>query len=142
MTKILIAEDDEEIRWQLTSMLERRGAKVVAVANGQEALLVLQQQGPFDLLMTDNSMPQKNDGLSLIKEVRRQDMQDASGNPLPIHMNSNDRTVEAEARAAGANDFTYKLATANNDLAARISKLIGIELVLQIPARTDGGRAL
>jgi CheY-like chemotaxis protein len=57
---ILLIEDSAANRRFYTSALEQRGHKVVAVANGQEALHVVQANGDvhsFDLVLIDLEMP-------------------------------------------------------------------------------------
>jgi signal transduction histidine kinase/CheY-like chemotaxis protein len=54
--RVLLAEDQDEIRLLTTMQLERRGHKVVAVANGQEALDASARQ-PFDIVLLDEDMP-------------------------------------------------------------------------------------
>ncbi|MBQ7496063.1 MAG: response regulator [Bacteroidaceae bacterium] len=65
--KVLIAEDDHEIREYLTSELQKE-FDITATANGREALDSALQQGP-DLLITDITMPEM-DGLELLARVR------------------------------------------------------------------------
>ena len=54
--RILLADDQKEIRVLTTQQLERTGHHVVAVANGQEVLDALQRE-PFDVILMDEEMP-------------------------------------------------------------------------------------
>ena len=45
MFKILIAEDDRELRALFTRVLEKNGYSVIGVSDGQEVLDVLDKQG-------------------------------------------------------------------------------------------------
>jgi two-component system cell cycle sensor histidine kinase/response regulator CckA len=55
---VLLAEDEETIRRLVGEVLERSGYKVFAAANGDEALLLLEEHGgEIDLLLTDVVMP-------------------------------------------------------------------------------------
>jgi signal transduction histidine kinase/CheY-like chemotaxis protein len=54
--RVLLAEDQDEIRMLTTMQLERRGHKVVAVSNGQEALDALARDR-FDIALLDEDMP-------------------------------------------------------------------------------------
>lgn len=69
MPKILIVEDDEQLREMLKQALEREDYEVVDSNNGEEAIRLLKQSS-VDLLITDIIMPQK-DGTRLIMEIRR-----------------------------------------------------------------------
>lgn len=56
MTKILIAEDERDIRDLITFTLGFAGFEVLAAANGEEALNLARQQIP-DLILMDVRMP-------------------------------------------------------------------------------------
>ncbi len=66
--KILIAEDDSDIRELLTLYLESNNYKVSLASNGEEALAKLESDF-FDLAIVDIMMPKMN-GYELIKKVR------------------------------------------------------------------------
>jgi CheY-like chemotaxis protein len=69
--RILLVEDDENLRELLTTYLARQGYQVVAAADADFALRVLQRDQPFDLLLTDIVMPGTRDGFVLSKDARR-----------------------------------------------------------------------
>ena len=56
MTKILIAEDEPDIRELVTFMLRFSGYEVVAAANGEDAVLTAARELP-DLVLLDVRMP-------------------------------------------------------------------------------------
>jgi len=66
--KILIAEDDDLNRQNLTELLESCGYEVHAVADGRQALETYVQD-VYDLVVTDLRMPNM-DGLELLKQVK------------------------------------------------------------------------
>jgi len=70
MIRILLVDDDDLFRQMLHTTLKRFGYDVVAARNGNEAL-ALHQREPFDLIMTDLIMPEK-EGLETIRDLRRQ----------------------------------------------------------------------
>jgi two-component system cell cycle response regulator CpdR len=65
MSKILLAEDDESLRAFLAKALERAGHVVSSVAQGDQALALLEAER-FDLLLTDIVMPEM-DGIELAR---------------------------------------------------------------------------
>ena len=69
--KILLAEDDDDLRALYGYMLAAAGYKVNAVRNGLEAFAEIQVNRP-DLIVTDIAMPVLN-GLDLIVAVRAND---------------------------------------------------------------------
>lgn len=69
MPRILIADDDEQVRRLLREILERAGHHVVEAADGEEALLACCQHRP-DVLIIDLIMPRK-EGLGTIIEAKQ-----------------------------------------------------------------------
>ncbi|HEX7453162.1 MAG TPA: PAS domain S-box protein, partial [Polyangiaceae bacterium] len=58
---VLVAEDDSSVRALVKSVLERNGYRVLAAADGQDALdLAHQEKGRIDLLLSDVIMPRMN----------------------------------------------------------------------------------
>lgn len=68
MLKILIAEDDRELRQLFAHVLRKNGYQVEGVSNGQEALDALDNTY-FDLIISDVMMPQM-DGYTLVSQLR------------------------------------------------------------------------
>ena len=71
MTKILLAEDDNDMRRFLAKALERAGYEVVAFDNGGSAYERLREE-PFSLLLTDIVMPEM-DGIELARRATELD---------------------------------------------------------------------
>ncbi len=68
--RLLIAEDDANIRHGLVATLESEGYDVTAASDGAQALKLF-PQGKFDLVMLDVMMPRQN-GYDVCRELRRQ----------------------------------------------------------------------
>jgi two-component system cell cycle response regulator CpdR len=69
MARILLAEDDDQLRVFLARGLERAGHAVDSVGDGAAAL-ALSENSNFDLLLADVVMPGL-DGIALAREVTR-----------------------------------------------------------------------
>jgi hypothetical protein len=67
--RILVAEDEPEIRSFLREVLGRLGAEVVTAVDGEDAWNLWSLLGPFDLLLTDQRMPRLT-GMDLLQRVR------------------------------------------------------------------------
>ncbi len=78
MFKILIAEDDRELRQLFGHVLAKNGYTVKGVGNGQEALEALDEEY-YDLIISDIMMPVM-DGYELVRALRE------SGSSLPVLM--------------------------------------------------------
>ena len=72
MKKILVAEDEQNIREFVVINLKRAGYNCVEAASGEEALRVYEQAGgDFDVAVLDIMMPGSLDGLAVCKELRQ-----------------------------------------------------------------------
>ena len=68
MARILIAEDNAEIRTLVSGILVEEGHKVGVANNGQQALDMIMDDAP-DVLVLDIMMPQM-DGYAVLKEIK------------------------------------------------------------------------
>lgn len=78
MLKILIAEDDRELRQLFSHVLMKNGYTVKGVSNGREALEAIDNDY-YDLIMSDIMMPVM-DGYEFVSQLR------SSGNTTPVIM--------------------------------------------------------
>ncbi|MFM8552411.1 MAG: response regulator [Nitrospiraceae bacterium] len=73
MARILVIDDEAAIRGMLRDLLESEGHLVVEASDGAVAMKQWRESSreqPFDLIITDILMPDK-DGLEVIREIRR-----------------------------------------------------------------------
>lgn len=68
-TKVLLVEDEPVIRALMAEMLSSAGYEVTATCTGDEAAILLAEDG-FDLLLTDVTMPGQIDGIGLAEHAR------------------------------------------------------------------------
>ncbi|TAJ84933.1 PAS domain-containing protein [Reyranella sp.] len=69
--RILLVEDNDEVRFHVSAMLASLGYEVTSAASGREALELLDRVGEVDLLFTDVVMPGGMNGREVAEEVRR-----------------------------------------------------------------------
>lgn len=101
MAKILIVDDEGDLRTLFGLCFLRRGHSIVVASNGAEALRCLATHQP-DLLVTDMNMPVMN-GLELLNRLR------TNGHPdLPVIVLTGQADQRAAASAAGADAFLVK----------------------------------
>jgi DNA-binding response OmpR family regulator len=114
--RILVVDDDEDIRSLLRELLERAGYRVEEAANGRSALRQLFETPPA-LVVLDVSMPEL-DGYQTLERIR--DLSD-----VPVIMLTA-RTQELErvrGLASGADDYVSK-PFGRQELLARIQALL------------------
>ena len=100
--KILVADDEESIRWVLATALTGEGHTVEQVESGEAALQRLGRE-PFDLAFVDIKMPDL-DGLSLLSQTREAGV----STPIVIITAQNTMANAIEAMKRGAYDYLTK----------------------------------
>jgi CheY-like chemotaxis protein len=101
VAKILIVDDDGDLRTLLGLCFLRRGHSIVVASNGAEGLACVAAHKP-DLLVTDLNMPVL-DGLALLRHLRAHGQRD-----LPVIVLTARADQRAAAAAAGADAFLVK----------------------------------
>ncbi|MFT5233713.1 MAG: DNA-binding response OmpR family regulator [Candidatus Krumholzibacteriia bacterium] len=71
MSKILLVDDDPQVRKMLCMVLQREGYAVYEAGDGEAAIAVYKNED-IDLVITDIVMPEK-EGIGLIMELRNHD---------------------------------------------------------------------
>ncbi len=102
MRRILIVDDEENIRLVLRTLLRRHGYEVEAAASGEEALPLVDSFGP-DVVLADVRMP-KMGGLDLLATLR------AKGHDATVIVMSAYGNIDQaiDAMKAGAYDYIQK----------------------------------
>jgi CheY-like chemotaxis protein len=115
--KILVVDDDPDIRLFLGFSLKKAGYEVLQAANGAKALEVLREHAP-DLIITDAMMPVL-DGYGLIQAVKSE----TSSREIPILMltgKDSEQVTEGNARP----EAYMRKPFATPDILAVIQKLL------------------
>ncbi len=114
---ILVVDDESEIREGLELLLRGEGYGVASAETGESGLEKLEQH-PYDLLLLDVSLPDRN-GLDMLKEIHRRDPQ------LSVVLITAYGSIEM-ARAAfknGAMDYITK-PWSNDELLAQVAQAV------------------
>src|SRR4029453_17206104 len=101
-SRILVVDDEAEIRRSVRMILEYEGYEVIEASSGPEGLTLAEREGP-DLVFLDIKMPGM-DGLEVLQRIK------AANETLPVVMISGHATVSTavEATKLGAFDFIEK----------------------------------
>ena len=119
MDRILVAEDEPDIRHLIALTLEYNGFDVVTVADGLEAVETA-KQGGFDLILLDVRMP-RTTGYEACRQLRQLDV--TKETPI-LFLSAKGQESEVEAGLeAGANEYILK-PFAPNELVERISSFL------------------
>ncbi|MFN4132438.1 MAG: ATP-binding protein, partial [Caldimicrobium sp.] len=71
--KVLLMDDEEDLRETLKELLEISGYVVTACERGEEAIELYQREGPFDVVILDLTVPGKYDGIQTFLELKKID---------------------------------------------------------------------
>ena len=117
MFKILIAEDDKELRQLFSHILTKNGYLVRGVSNGKEALEALDKDY-YDLIISDIMMPIM-DGYELVRLLR------SSGNNTPVMMITAKDAFDdmREGFISGTDDYMVKPININ-EMVLRVGALL------------------
>jgi len=69
--RILVIDDDKEVRELICIMLRSEGYEVFEASNGSEGIKVIKKEPEFDIVITDLIMPEK-EGIETISEIRNE----------------------------------------------------------------------
>lgn len=121
--KILVIDDDAQIRGYIALILQRAGYDVCVASDGNEGLRMNQQHSP-DVVISDIFMPGK-DGLEVLREVKA-----GPHGPALIAISGGSPRVPGDylsvARNFGANDVLQKPFSADKILEAVTNCLVPI----------------
>ena len=117
MFKILIAEDDRELRQLFQHVLVKNGYTVTGVSNGAEALEAI-DAGYYDLIISDIMMP-KVDGYELVRAIRE------AGQNTPVMMITAKDAFDDMRLGfpSGTDDYMVKPVNVN-EMVLRVSALL------------------
>lgn len=135
MFKILIAEDDKELRQLFGHVLTKNGYLVKGVSDGKEALEALDSDY-FDLIISDIMMPNM-DGYDLVRSLRE------AGNMVPVLMITA-RDAFDDMRMgflSGTDDYMVKPININ-EMVLRISALLRRAQMINERRQTIGNTIL
>jgi signal transduction histidine kinase/DNA-binding response OmpR family regulator/transposase-like protein len=117
---ILLAEDNPTNQEVALGILKKMGLKIHVADNGLEALRILEQNLPFDLILMDVQMPGM-DGIEATKEIRKQEKQNPK-TPIPIIAMTAGAMREDQDRCLGAGMDDYITKPVNPEVLARVLK--------------------
>ncbi|MBP2228856.1 CheY-like chemotaxis protein [Azospirillum agricola] len=105
MARILLVEDEIDLRDNLEIVLTHAGHEVATAANGRDALSLI-ERGPPDLVLSDISMPVMT-GLQMLAAVRT-GHPDLAEMPIVLLTALTDREDVIAGRETGADDYLTK----------------------------------
>ena len=117
MFKILVAEDDEQLRHLFCRVLSRNGFTAIPAVDGQDALEIMEKEY-VDLVVSDIMMP-RLDGYDLVRALRD------SGDRIPVLMITAKDSFQDMQHGflSGADDYMVKPINVN-EMVLRVQALL------------------
>jgi len=104
--RVLVVDDNEDIRELITFILRDAGIEAITAPNGDQAISLLEDH-PVDLVLLDVMMPGKS-GLQILSEIRQSPIPSTASLPvILISAKSQSEDVE-RGLALGANSYIIK----------------------------------
>lgn len=117
--RILVVDDDPEIRQALETFFHLEGCSVTSASNGEDALQYLRDENGFDLVLLDVMLPKIN-GF----EVLRQSQEMGTSSPVLMMSGRGDQEDILKGFGLGAQDYIIKPFDAE-DLVSRTKHILG-----------------
>lgn len=135
MLKILVVEDDRELRHLFAHVLIKNGYSVKEVSNGKEALDAIEEEH-YDLIISDIMMP-KMDGYELVRSLRD------AGNTTPILMITAKDAFDDMRMGflSGTDDYMVKPINVN-EMVLRVQALLRRAQMIHERRQSIGGTVL
>jgi CheY-like chemotaxis protein len=114
--RILVVEDNEDVRELAETMLASAGYAVVSAPSGEHALSLLDEGGEVDLVFTDVMMPGGMNGLQLADQVRAR----RPGTPILVTTGYMDELPAARGQRLDILGKPYR----QEDLLARVRAIL------------------
>lgn len=118
MSKILVVDDEADLREALAAALTVAGHSVLAAKDGVEGLAAALSEHP-DLILLDIKMPEMN-GLKMLQELRK----DAWGKTVKVLLltNMDDPTNITFGIELGSNDYVIKSQKSLSDIVTLVKQ--------------------
>ncbi|MFN0060901.1 MAG: sigma-54-dependent transcriptional regulator [Myxococcaceae bacterium] len=131
MAKVLVIDDEANLRKVLATMLRRSGYEVTVTSDGEQGLAEFQKNSA-DIVVTDLVMP-KAGGLDVLKSIN------ASDPEVPVIIITAHGTVDSAVEAIKLGAFDYITKPFDQaELSAVIAKAAASHVIAQRGVRADG----
>lgn len=122
MAKVLIVDDEQTLANSFQLALTHAGYEVVVANDGKSGLNAIKANGPFDLVLLDQMMPDMS-GNEVLKSIK----EDTATKDIKVAMLTNfghDQMVK-DALFSGATDYILKYQITPEDLVTKVKSIIG-----------------
>jgi len=118
--KILLVDDDAFLRDMYATKFTEAGHEVLVASGGQAGLGVIEESGPFDVILLDMVMPGLG-GVDFLKEIKKLD--DTSSTKCIVLSNQGEESDKQIASEAGAVAYIVKAESIPSEVVAEVEKV-------------------
>jgi len=102
--RMLLVDEDSDLHQNFENITDQLQIECDTALNGEEALRLIREQGPYDMFLVNSEVPDRN-GLELIGEIKAH----GADKPVVLMVSIGEwNKIEKEAKAAGVDDFISK----------------------------------
>jgi CheY-like chemotaxis protein len=105
---ILVVDDLGLVVYQLSLLLTKNGYNVVLARSSPEAFTIFEERGPFDIVLMDLFMPNKEDGTELLHKVKTSITENKLSTKVIVMSSTKDIDAIEEVIMLGADSFLEK----------------------------------
>jgi CheY-like chemotaxis protein len=122
MARVLVADDDPAMLGAVADALVRLGYDVARADGGGDLVDQLATTGPFDLIVSDISMPWM-DGVKALRSMRTAGL----ATPVVVMTALKDEQIPAQVRALGPNAILLRKPFELDELEAAVATLVPLQ---------------
>jgi len=119
--RILIIEDDQDVRELYAEVLRDEGFGVEEAVDGQSGLAKILEDG-YDLILLDIMLP-KFDGLEVLKTIKKK--AELKGIPVVLLTNLGREAIIKEGFSLGANGYLIKSEHTPEEIVQEVKRFLG-----------------
>jgi CheY-like chemotaxis protein len=121
---ILVVDDLGLVVYQLSLLLTKSGYNVLLARSAPEAYTIFEERGPFDFVLMDLFMPNKEDGIELLSKVKHNIADNNLDTKVIVMSATKDLDAIEEVIDLGADSFLEKGQNWKTDLIETLENFI------------------
>lgn len=120
---VLVVDDLGLVVYQLSLLLTKNGYNVLLARSAPEAFSIFEERGPFNYVLMDLFMPNKEDGIELLKKVKGALAESGANTKVVVMSATKDIEAIDEVISLGADSFLEKGQNWKSDLIETLQTL-------------------
>lgn len=123
INSVLVVDDLGLVVYQLSLLLTKSGYNVLLARSTPEAFSIFEERGPFDVVLMDLFMPNKEDGIELLTKIKNLVKEQNLSTKIVVMSSTKDLEAIEEVISLGADSFLEKGQNWKSDLLETLEHL-------------------